>query len=192
MPTGNLISSRQSDKVVSGIMARATSERVGLTASTGKKIGKSTAACTDPGAQRASRNHLKIMSAFSAYHRATWATDTSRGRRLKTDRQLLLVIPKPLRALDHPKLRSVRYPKRTLSHPLDPWQCSDAGRLLWNAIRLRSNRRACAVALWPRLGCPLPSGKRERRSTGGSLACKALAPRQQVAGRQHPSPRLRR
>jgi len=115
-----------------------------------------------------------------------------RGRRLKTDRQLLLVIPKPLRALDHPKLRSVRYPKRTLSHPLDPWQCSDAGRLLWNAIRLRSNRRACAVALWPRLGCPLPSGKRERRSTGGSLACKALAPRQQVAGRQHPSPRLRR
>jgi len=47
-------------------MDRATAKRVGLTISTGKKIGASKVLGTDPGAERAPRNHLKIMLTFSA------------------------------------------------------------------------------------------------------------------------------
>ena len=54
------------------------------------------------------------------------------GHRLNTDRPLLLVSPKPLRAPNHPKPHSVRYPKWTLSHPLYPRQGSQAGRLHLN------------------------------------------------------------
>jgi len=53
-----------------------------------------------------------------------------RGRRLKTDRPLLLVRPKPLRSTRHPMPRSVHYLWWTLSNTLYARQGSDAGRLL--------------------------------------------------------------
>ena len=47
----------------------------------------------------------------------------------------LLVSPKPLRAPNHPKPHSVRYPKRTLPDPLYPRQGSEAGRLRGACVR---------------------------------------------------------
>ena len=53
-----------------------------------------------------------------------------RRRRLKTDRPLLLVRPKPLNPPNHPEPHSVHYPKRTLSIPLYQQQGSQARPLL--------------------------------------------------------------
>ena len=61
---------------------------------------------------------------------ANCATAPFCGHSLKTDRPLLLIRPKPLRAPNHPKPHSVRYPKWTLSHPFYLRQGSEAGRLL--------------------------------------------------------------
>ena len=51
------------------------------------------------------------------------------SRRLKTDRPLHFVRPKPLRSPSYPKPHSVHYPKRTLPNPLYPRQSSRTGRL---------------------------------------------------------------
>ena len=53
----------------------------------------------------------------------------ARRHRLKTDRPLLLVRPKPLRSTRHPKPRSVHYPWWTLSDPSTARQSGQAGRL---------------------------------------------------------------
>ena len=53
----------------------------------------------------------------------------ARRHRLKTDRPLLLVRPKPLRSTRHTKPRSVHYPWWTLSDPSTARQSGQAGRL---------------------------------------------------------------
>ncbi len=53
----------------------------------------------------------------------------ARRHRLKTDRPLLVVCPKPLRSTRHPKPRSVHYPWWTLSDPSTARQSGQAGRL---------------------------------------------------------------
>ena len=55
----------------------------------------------------------------------------ARRHRLKTDRPLLVVCPKPLRSTRHPKPRSVHCPWRTLSDPSTARQSGQAGRLRW-------------------------------------------------------------
>ena len=65
----------------------------------------------------------------------------ARRRRLKTDRPLLVVCPKPLRSTRHPKPRSVHYPWWTLSDPSTARQSGQAGRLRRDSISPRSIRR---------------------------------------------------
>ena len=81
MPTGNLEIAQTTRQGALGADGAGHHRQCGFragggTPSTGKKTGASTALCTDPAASRTSRDHWKIMVAFSAYRRAICATDT--------------------------------------------------------------------------------------------------------------------
>ena len=74
----------------------------------------------------------------------------ARRHRLKTDRPLLVVCPKPLRSTRHPKPRSVHYPWWTLSDPSTARQSGQAGRLQYKAaITLLNYRHVCRLDHWP-------------------------------------------
>jgi len=126
--------------------------------STGRKPAASgvIAGAPEPasGVYRGSRSHLKIIplmvckqttahcpaghacmperGATVCVHRVAprdLRDGNARRRRLKADRPLLLVRPKPLRPTRHQTLHSARYPKRTLSDPRYAQQGGGAGRL---------------------------------------------------------------
>ncbi len=82
----------------------------------------------------------------------------ARRHRLKTDRPLLVVCPKPLRSTRHPKPRSVHYPWWTLSDPSTARQSGQAGRLLIFWIAGNSSRHRRRTLMLSRLDNwqPLP------------------------------------
>ena len=79
-----------------------------------------------PGITQPLEDHVRVHCATTRNLRHR----NARRHRVSADRPLLFAPPKPLRPTCHSLLRSVRYPKRTLSITPYQRQSSQAGRLL--------------------------------------------------------------
>jgi hypothetical protein len=115
-----------------------------------------------PGITQPLENHVRVHCATTRNLRHR----NARRRRVSADRPLLFAPPKPLRPTCHSLLRSVRYPKRTLSITPYQRQSSQAGRLLVG----RTNARKT----WGGQSVFAVSAKRERAIRGSASASAAL------------------